>query len=173
MRSAVNDADYSSDARDIQPALDVYARIGSEITAACESGQLQWFDRAATIQPPLYPQHKAAFPGAFCRLLIDTVGFRGVSASSIEFSSYADMGMLMTFDYVTGESAVRKSVYLEQMRPAFAEEMTLRKEGVMDSIGQVYQSMIPFLLVGALLVHLYGIFRHSPGERWRLFLCSD
>jgi len=157
LRSAVNDAGYYSEPGNIQPALDVYKKIGEEISGACQRGEIRCFDRKATIQPPLYPEHIKAFPGEFLSLVFDAVGFRRVNADSTEFNSTSDMGMLMTFDYVTGQSTVRKSVHLEHMRPEFAAEMAGRKESVMQGVGRAYQFVAPVLVVLALAVNLLAI----------------
>ncbi len=157
LRSAVNDAGYYSEPGNIQPALDMYKKIGEEISSACQRGEIRCFDRKATMQPPLYPQHIEAFPGAFLSLLLEVVGFGRANADSTEFNSTSDMGMLMTFDYVTGESAVRKSVHLEHMRPKFAAEMAGLKESVMQWVGRIYQVVMPFLAVAALIAHLFTV----------------
>jgi len=157
LRSAVNKAGHYSEPGNIQPALDVYKKIGEEISLACQRGEIRCFDRKPTMQPPLYPQHLTLFPREFLSILFDAVGFRKVNADSSEFNSTSDMGMLMTFDYVTGESAVRKSMHLEHMRPKFATEMASRKEGSMRWVGKFYQIAVPVLVIAALIFHFFTV----------------
>ena len=165
LRSAVNDGGYYADVNNVQPALDVYANIGAEITAACESGELRCFDRAPTLRPPLYPEHIEQFPGTFLELIWNSIGFVGHNAESSEFDSKADMGMLMTFDHVTGHSAVRKSVYLESMRPEFSRRMVAFKESTMQHIGTAYRYLAPGLFAVALVLHLVGLVQLIKGYR--------
>lgn len=165
LRSAANDAGYYSDPDDVQPALDFYLRMGQEITAACKRGEIKCFDRDPTLQPPLYPEHKNQFPGEFLGLLKRAVWFEEYNAYSPEFQSFADMGMLLTFDYVTGQSAVRKSKHFETMQPDFDRKMQQTKEGVMQSIGTVYQWFMPALVIVALLAHLISMCRVIRFER--------
>ena len=172
LRSAVNDAGYYSDPGNVQPALDFYSQMGQEITAACERSEIKCFDRDPTLQPPLHPEHKKRFPGEFLGLLKRAVWFEEFNAFSPEFQSFADMGMLLTFDYVTGHSAVRKSKHFETMQPDFDREMQKTKEGVMQSIGIAYQWFMPVLVLIALLAHLVSmprVFRFESSAVLPLF----
>ncbi len=157
LRSAANDAGYYSDHENVQPALDFYSQMGREIIAACEAGEIQCFDRSPTLQPPLHLEHKKRFPAEFLGLLKRAVWFDEYNAFSPEYQSFADMGMLLTFDYVTGHSAVRKSKHFEAMQPDFDFRMQETKEGLMQAIGTAYQWFMPALVFIALLAHLISM----------------
>ncbi|MBX2878343.1 MAG: hypothetical protein KTR32_00345 [Granulosicoccus sp.] len=169
LRSAVNDGGYYSQGNMIQPALDVYRKIGDELQAACEAETIRCLDRSPTLRPPLYSEHIARLPRIFLELIIRSAGFRSHNADSGEYSSKADMGMLMTFDYVTGHSAVRKSASFEDMRPKFSRINVALKEKIMGNIGVAYRYLMPVLLIFALCCHVLGLIRGRGVSRVALF----
>ena len=62
--------------------------------------------------------------------------------------------MLLTFDYVTGENAFRKSSALAAKQPRFYRSRTATKEYLMENVGKLYQYLAPLLFVVALIIHL-------------------
>ncbi len=157
LRAAVRRAGYYNNPGNATREFDFYRRVGEEIKTACDSGKLDCHDRKASLRPVWHARYNSQALPVFWELLKTALTGSLFISSSAGKGSKADLDTLFTYDVLTGENTLRKSIYFEDKLPPYYRKMVVKKETLMALAGKVYQYLLPVVFVIALGVHAGGI----------------
>ncbi len=169
LRAAARDAGYYDDPADGSRALDLYRRVGEEITSACASGALSCLDRSPTLQPPWLPEHWQFLPDSLASVAGRAIGFNQFNAYSMRQLTRAREPFLSYVEELTGEHPERRTHHMQPELSAEYLAAREQREYLMKRFINVYLYLAPLLFLVALVVHGKRIFsmlrtrRYEPG----------
>ncbi len=155
LRSATRRAGYYDRPNDATREFEFYRKIGAELKAACESGELECFDRKASIRPVWHSQFNSQVLPVFWDLTTRALTFALYKPLSTGVGSKEDLETLFNYNILTGDDSLRKSVYFDSKLPGYYRKLVAKKEYMMVVAGKIYQYLTPVVFVLALGVHLY------------------
>ena len=154
LRSAVRRAGYYDNPASATREFEFYRRVGEEIRIACESARLDCHDRKASIRPVWHSQYNSQAIPVFWGLLKTALTGKLFNWSSAGKGSKEDIDTLFSYDVLTGENTLRKSIYFEDKLPGYYKKMVAKKEFLMAVAGKIYQYLLPVVFVIAIALHV-------------------
>ncbi len=138
-------------------ALQFYRQMGAEIDAACDAGQLDCRQRFTSLVPTWHMEFNKLILPTMYSVLKKTVVFEGFNASAAPFRSTAPSEIIDLFSVVTGETILQaKNVPLPDSA-RFLTHLNKEKTRILGQIGWVYQLLVPYLSVIAILVFIRNL----------------
>ena len=154
LRSAVRKAGYYDDPQDARRTLNLYARIGSELNAACASGELDCHDRKASIRPVFHPSQRNEIVPTFLSLTAIALTQSDFNPFSSSNESIEGIDTLLQFQILTGEDTMARHEAFQALLPDYHLGMLRFKETAMALVGKLYSFVVPVLFIAALVFHL-------------------
>jgi hypothetical protein len=152
----------SGNANSLPEALDFYKKVGAEINAACEAGNIACLDRKPSIKPVWRAEYIRLIPENFWDILKQAITFREFTLQNDEYSKWttnAKKEMVPDYLFVTREKLVPGYKHHLQAYPEYYMHMIKEKFRVMADIGTGYKALVPYLFTLALLMHLFFLGR--------------
>lgn len=138
-------------------ALQFYRQMGAEIDAACDAGQLDCRKRFTSLVPTWHMEFNKLILPTMHAVLKKTVVFEGFNASAAPFSSTAPAEIIDLFGVVTGETILQGRFAPLPESARFLTHLNKEKTRILGQIGWVYQNIVPYLSVIAILVFLRNL----------------
>ena len=144
-------------------ALGFYQKMGDEIDAACNSGQLNCRRKpnslisSSSLVPPWRPEFNKLVIPTFCSIILRSIAFEGFNASSESVKSFGSADIMDLFSAVTGEEPLG-SKYDHGKYSKLKSHLNKEKTRVLSQIGRFYQLLTPYLFFLSLTILLWNIF---------------
>jgi hypothetical protein len=154
-------------------ALRFYQKMGDEINAACDSGQLDCRKKpnslisSSSLVPPWRPEYNKLVLPTFYSIILRVVAFDGLNASTESARSFGPPEIMDLFSAVTGEELLSSKKYPGEYQK-FQSHLNKEKTRILGQIGWVYQTLSPCLFFLALLILLWNIFAGFKKRRLHL-----
>jgi hypothetical protein len=140
-----------------EKALEFYRKIGEEIDAACDSGQLQCRPRLTSLVPTWHTEFNALILPTVYKVIEKTLIFEGSNAHTDQFRSAAPGEIMEFFGNVTGEKALSSKRGGSDVYPYYFTHLNREKCRILEQIAYVYKLFIPYLFVIALLLLFWNL----------------
>jgi hypothetical protein len=154
-------------------ALQFYQKMGDEINAACDSGQLNCRKKpsplisSSSLVPPWHPEFNKLVLPTFYSILKRTVAFDGFNASTESSRSFGPADIMDLFSAITGEELL-SSKKINDKRWKYESHLNDEKTRILGQIGWAYQLFTPYLFLLSLGVLLWNIFVGFKERRLKL-----
>ena len=140
-------------------ALDFYRRMGEELSAACDAGQLQCRSFSSALVPPWRPEYNALILPTVYSVLEKTVTYDGFNGMADHFRNLAPRELMKLFADITGEKLLSSKPGGEDVYPYYFTHLNREKMRILEQLGHFFQVFTPPLTVAALLLLLFNLWR--------------
>lgn len=148
-RDSVAAAGYYSSGKE---ALAFYRKMGEEIDAACDAGQLDCRRRVTSLVPAWHQEFNALVLPTIYSVIARTLIFEGFNAHTDPFRSGAPKEIMTLFGNVTGEKMLSSQRGGLDVYPEYFTHLNREKCRILEQIGHTYKLIIPFLFPLSLLL---------------------
>ena len=139
-------------------ALEFYRKMGAEIDAACDSGQLQCRPRwTSSLVPPWRQEFNALVVPTVYAVIKKTLTFEGFNAHTDHFRNAISREMMTLFSNVTGENLLSSKAGGADFYPDYITHLNREKCRILEQIGHAYQIVTPYLFPSSLLLLLVNL----------------
>ncbi len=147
----------SGNADSLQEALDFYAKVGEEISLACQEGTIACLDRKPSIKPIWKAEYFKLVPSHFWSIFKQAFTFSFFESDRQDYSKWLSNGtreMVEDYTFVTRETLA--PAYRAQMEayPFYYMRVIEEKFRILNDIAGGYKALIGFLFWGAVGIHL-------------------
>ncbi|MFH0783831.1 MAG: hypothetical protein V2B20_18005, partial [Pseudomonadota bacterium] len=138
-------------------ALEFYKKMGQEIDAACESGQLDCRIPLTSLVPAWHQDYNALVLPTVYSVIEKTLIFEGFNAHTDPFRSGAPREIMTLFGNVTGEKMLSSQRGGLDVYPEYFTHLNREKCRILEQIGHTYKLVIPYLFPLSLLLLLVNL----------------
>lgn len=151
LRDAVAMAGYYGSAKS---SLNYYKRLTSEIQTACDSGQIDCYNKSPIpFVPTISQEHILPFFDIFTMMVVDVTTLEGISLSISPKSKSSEEGVLYFNDITRGLISPRESDYVKENQ----NKLTNIKIGILEIILSIYKYYMCLLIIFSIILFLYKI----------------
>jgi len=173
LRTLVHDAGYYDE---LPRTLDFYDRVGHQIKAACDSGQLVCLDRQPALSPPWFPEYNKLVIPVFWSLLQRAAHFSDFDLNFRDFFSWRSKNnpkhdIMPAYTAVLNDRILPPYGAEELATPEFAHKMRKEKVRILIGIGHVYKHIVVFGFILAVLGHVVLLLRAAFQKKGVLPAC--
>ena len=155
-RDAVAYAGYADNGPD---ALHFYKKMGAEIDQACQAGKLDCRSRFTSLIPPWHQEYNKLLLPTFFAIMKRMLTFRDFSADTGGMMSFGPRNIMVIYETVTREKLLTSRRDRLAADPDYHRRLNKNKTEILNNIGWMYRSGIPFLFLLALLLFLFMVGR--------------
>jgi hypothetical protein len=154
-------------------ALQFYQKMGDEIDAACDSGQLNCrkkpnsFISSSSLVPTWHNEYNKLVLPTFYSILRRMIAFDGFNASTDSARSFATSDIMALFSAVTGEKILSTKKGMDPHQE-FNAHLNKEKTRILNQIGWMYQVFTPYFFVLSLIILLWNMFAGFKKRRLKL-----
>lgn len=141
-----------------EKALQFYRKMGAELDAACDSGQLQCRPRwTSSLVPAWHKEFNALILPTVYAVIEKTLTFEGFNAHTDQFRSGAPGEIMELYDNVTGGKMLSSKRGGSDVYPRYFTHLNREKCRILEQIGHVYKIFTPYLFVLSALLFLWNL----------------
>ena len=133
-----------------------YQKMGREIDAACESGELDCRPRMTSLVPTWHREFNKLFVPTFCSVFKRIILFEDFSADTRGIMSRGSAALMQLYDVVTREKLRTSRKEILKGYPEYHTHLNQEKIRILSDVGTFYQAVVPVLFfVSCLLLLLF------------------